>query len=460
MPGASDLPQAQRLNALYVELLERLHDPAVRDLAWLLSAPALLRAEPGLATQMQWDAAQLDAIRAWLLDLDNAPGALHAELQRSPQKRLGHYAEQLLGYFLTHGPVGRLIVANLPVRRGNLTLGECDFLWHAADGAHVHWELAVKCYLHVGPGWRNGSALEATVVSPAPADASLELASVPPEPASVSFEPANVPFATPGASPEPPSVSTKPPDVAGAPGDRLAKPGHAPSDAASTSHETIGALFSERAAYAELACYVGPDLTDRFDRKLRHMLGHQLPLSRRPEFAARVDGGPWRAELVLKGWLFYPLAHATLAGAQQLEPQHLRGWWATRETWLARRAQLQAHGWRVLSRRAWMAPQHAGPGSPAVGAAQILGDAALDVLLQQQFPPAGPRDETPDAVLAPDAGSTLAGPRSTRASPILVVAMRHNGVVWEEVSRGFIVERTWQARALAFAATDLEAVAR
>jgi uncharacterized protein len=361
MLGEGNIPEAVRLNTLYRELLAALADPAVRDLAWLLASPGLLRTDSAAVRQVAWGGDQLPAIRQWLLDLDRQPAALHTELRRLPQKRLGHYAEQLLAYFLEHGPAGRLIAANLPVRRGNQTLGECDFLLSAADGTRVHWELAVKCYLYTGAG---------------------------------------------------------------------APPPHPPAGTA---------------PYTELARYVGPDLTDRFDRKLGHMLDHQLPLSGRPEFAARVDGGPWRAELFLKGWLFYPLAQAEVASPEiapqrWLEPQHLRGWWATREAWLEQRSTLNAQGWLVLSRRSWMAPQQADP------AALVLDDAALEACLARQFPLT---DETLEAADSPAPASASTNPR---ASPILIAAMRKSGHGWQEGSRGFIVERAWQTRAQAFAA--------
>ncbi len=109
--GKGHLREATRLSmsSLYDELLATLTDPAVRDLAWLLTSPGLLRAQQSSIRQAQWDAQQMVEIRQWLYDLDQAPAALHAELLRLPQKRLGHYAEQLLAYFLVHGKVGRLI---------------------------------------------------------------------------------------------------------------------------------------------------------------------------------------------------------------------------------------------------------------------------------------------------------------------------------------------------------------
>ncbi len=143
-------------------LVDRFEDVTVRNLAWLLFAPDLLRAGnadanaaaamPPLARPFA-TSAERDAVLAWLHTLDAEPDALHAlhTHARNPKfTRLGKYAESLLEYFLAHGPAMRLVAANVPVRHGRRTIGECAFLLEDAAGARLHWELAVKFYLHVG----------------------------------------------------------------------------------------------------------------------------------------------------------------------------------------------------------------------------------------------------------------------------------------------------------------------
>jgi len=132
--------------------LAELTDPAVRDLAWLLFSADLLREQPPRASlAVPWaDAGEAAAVVRWLLTLDRDPAPLHAVLAGNPVTRLGRYAEILLGWFLSSGPAARLVAANVPLRRAGRTLGECDFLVAAADGRRLHWELAVKFYLHAG----------------------------------------------------------------------------------------------------------------------------------------------------------------------------------------------------------------------------------------------------------------------------------------------------------------------
>ncbi len=155
---------AQGAGSLVAGRLDGLRDPAVRDLAWLLFSPGLLREQLPLAPlATPWAHADeaLEAAR-WLVGLDRDPTPLHDVLERTHPTRLGRYAETLLGWFLAFGPASRLVAANVPLRQAGRTLGECDFLLSNSEGRRLHWELAVKCYLHTG----SGSATLADFVGP------------------------------------------------------------------------------------------------------------------------------------------------------------------------------------------------------------------------------------------------------------------------------------------------------
>jgi uncharacterized protein len=133
-------------------IVDRFEDVTVRDLAWLLFAPGLLRADcAGLPLAQPFASdEERDATLAWLHTLDAAPDSFHTRSRNPKSTRLGIYAESLLEFFLAHGPTKRLIAANVPLRHGRRTIGECDFLLESMDGARLHWELAVKFYLHIG----------------------------------------------------------------------------------------------------------------------------------------------------------------------------------------------------------------------------------------------------------------------------------------------------------------------
>jgi uncharacterized protein len=313
--------------------LHGLTDPAVRDLAWLLFSADLLCGQPPQAPLAEpWaDPAEARAAAQWLLQLDGDPAQLREILEASRPTRLGRYAEILLGWYLEHGPAPRLVAANVPLRREGRTLGECDFLVETSDGRRLHWELAVKCYLHTG-------------------------------------------------------------------------------DARTT-----------------LAGFVGPNLRDRFDRKLTHLLDHQLRLSEREEFATLGYPGPWLAQMFVKGWLFYRLG-AAVSDPASLAPGHARGWWVTQSEWSAFAAQQAVDGWSVLPRLAWLAPRRIEAGAPMTESASGMSIAT----------PANPK--------------TLLAHLPRPDEPSMVAAFAGDCTTgYTERSRGFIVPDDWPAQAQAFA---------
>ena len=311
------------------------HDPAVRDLAWLLFSPDLLstsRAGAPLAHPAA-TATERQTTLAWLAALDRDPAALHAQVHKPSLTRLGFYAEALLEYFLTRGPHARLIAANIPLRTAGRTLGEVDFLLENLRGDRLHWELAVKFYLHIGEG-----------------------------------------------------------------------------DGAAT-----------------LAHYVGPNLQDRLDLKHARLLNHQLGLSARDEFASLGFEGPWRAELFVKGRLFYRDGDRSLGSNLPLElaGDHLRGWWKTASEW----RDSKGDGlFASLPRLGWMAER-------------TLSAEEGEALLEQTAVLSERVAALPSPIMVARyercEGSDYSG-RATRD-------------IWREHSRGFIVPDEWPERAADFA---------
>lgn len=140
---------------MHTHILDTLRDPTVRDLAWAIGSPGLV--EPshpdylGRTVDDAWCSAQLQASAAWLAALDLSPSSLHRFVAARPTRRLGHYFETLLAYWLAHMPDTQLIATNLQVQDEQRTLGEYDFLFRDAADAVCHWEAAVKFYLQVEP---------------------------------------------------------------------------------------------------------------------------------------------------------------------------------------------------------------------------------------------------------------------------------------------------------------------
>ncbi|MDR6714368.1 hypothetical protein J2W83_003989 [Pseudomonas hunanensis] len=106
------------------------------------------------------------------------------------------------------------------------------------------------------------------------------------------------------------------------------------------------------------AQWLGPGCHDRLGQKLAHLVGHQLPISSRPQsraILAALGVAEVQAHLWLGGYLFYPApGHAQPpAGAN---PAHLRGQWVYRRDWLAYCSGVEGGRWQALPRHEWLAP--------------------------------------------------------------------------------------------------------
>ncbi|GGC60000.1 DUF1853 family protein [Undibacterium terreum] len=140
---------------LFHRYWQHLHDPHVRALAWMLTSPDMLAAKsPVWAGQIATvPISDPQALIDWLSALDRQPAPLHQALELHKHSRLGHYAENLLAFYLKHQ--GILFAHGLQVRQGNnQTIGEFDFLVRQRSGL-AHWELATKFYLF-DPGSDDG----------------------------------------------------------------------------------------------------------------------------------------------------------------------------------------------------------------------------------------------------------------------------------------------------------------
>ncbi|WP_299732891.1 DUF1853 family protein [uncultured Endozoicomonas sp.] len=80
--------------------------------------------------------------------------------------------------------------------------------------------------------------------------------------------------------------------------------------------------------------WVGPGLKDRLDRKMNHLLQHQVTLGEttagRESFKALNARGSLEKEALIQGRLFYPLSSYGHCPAPQFSnPEHLKGTWLT-----------------------------------------------------------------------------------------------------------------------------------
>lgn len=123
--------------------LAGLRTPALRHIAWMLTAPQLVEDAASFHPRIHVSASALEILRAW----DNHPEKLPASLAAAP-RRLGLYFEHLYVALMSDLFGWSIVTRNLPIRSSARTLGELDFLLrNPASGAVEHHEIAIKFYL-------------------------------------------------------------------------------------------------------------------------------------------------------------------------------------------------------------------------------------------------------------------------------------------------------------------------
>lgn len=124
--------------------------PAIHHLAWMLQAPRLLDHPlsfyPGdHAGEGVWQR---------LAEWDRVPAQAPESLLVAREARFGLYFEDLYQILLEDLLGWPVLIRNLPVREGNRTLGEMDFIVrNPLSGQLEHHEIAVKFYLGYEGGW-------------------------------------------------------------------------------------------------------------------------------------------------------------------------------------------------------------------------------------------------------------------------------------------------------------------
>lgn len=300
--------------------MDTLFDPAVRDLAWVIGAPGLLDATAplfqGRVVNDTWCNAQLQSCTDWLQALDLAPQPLHQHIAARPTRRLGHYFETLIIFWLSHSADTQIIATNLQVQDKLRTLGEYDLLFRDADGRVTHWEAAIKFYL-------------------------------------------------------------------------------------------------QKEAVAEQRAFIGPGTRDRLDLKLDRVFQHQLLLGETPAgqqalpAAVHLD----KAQAFIKGYLFYHVSSPANSSVPGISDKHPRGWWARHTIDILPRVSGESR-WALLPRLRWLAPARLHDD------AEVMTGEAVKARLDAHF------DTSSDALL-------------------LFEMQRSPTGLWEEISRGFVVYKTW-----------------
>lgn len=124
----------------------------VRDLAWVISSPALFATLPDpdsikIFSQQLFDS-EFNDLSYLLTELDNNSLQLEEYIQLGNNKLLGKYYESLVEFWFQHSKNFELIDKSIQVNHNGETLGEFDFiLKERSTNKFIHLEAAGKFYL-------------------------------------------------------------------------------------------------------------------------------------------------------------------------------------------------------------------------------------------------------------------------------------------------------------------------
>ncbi|WP_417223206.1 DUF1853 family protein [Amphritea sp.] len=170
---------------------------------------------------------------------------------------------------------------------------------------------------------------------------------------------------------------------------------------------------SEDPNHCALDDFIGPNRSDRLDKKWQRLTGHQLQLSLTEagkDRATALGLLPERHSLLLRGYLFYPYAHwQDYHPPIPISPDHLKGWWIR------------------------------------AAAVASLGNQYQYVLLMKPRWLASARCNFQETLSCPELVERTEG----ITTPTLIARLQReaNTTVWREIDRGFIVPDNWNLKA-------------
>jgi len=112
----------------------------IDDLVWAAGSPSLVTGD---------EVADLGIVDIGTVDRTQVDGdALAAFMGESLPRRVGHYFERLVLFWLQHVRGVEVVGAGVQIKDGKRTVGELDFLFRDEGRVLHHWEAAVKFFLH------------------------------------------------------------------------------------------------------------------------------------------------------------------------------------------------------------------------------------------------------------------------------------------------------------------------
>jgi hypothetical protein len=166
---------------------------------------------------------------------------------------------------------------------------------------------------------------------------------------------------------------------------------------------------AEPSGKVDLYDFVGPDLVDTLGGKMQKMIEQQLTLARHPMAQSLLPEPVYKAQAIVKGWLFFRnMAQSEQVGSL-ISPDHCRGFW-----WHKSEVSKVAIGHAmILPRLQWLAPAQA-------------------------------REE--ETVSKPVLLDTLERHFNSDSEPVMVAIMRRSGDLMQEMGRGIVVPDNWETK--------------
>ena len=121
----------------------------MRDLAWVANSPSLLAVSGEMTSTGTHDelfsvASNQPSLNQSEIDIDH----LQDFITKKPHSIVGRYFESLVYYWIKYIRGLKVLVCNEQIKRAGRTIGEIDLVFRNEQGRLVHWETAVKFFLH------------------------------------------------------------------------------------------------------------------------------------------------------------------------------------------------------------------------------------------------------------------------------------------------------------------------
>ncbi len=123
---------------------------SVRDLMWVANSPSLLAVSgempsTGAHNELFSVASDQPLLNQSEIDADH----LEDFLAKNSHDTVGRYFESLVHYWIKYIRGLEVLVCNEQIRCAGRTIGEIDLVFRNEQGRLVHWEMAVKFFLHL-----------------------------------------------------------------------------------------------------------------------------------------------------------------------------------------------------------------------------------------------------------------------------------------------------------------------